>query len=148
MNKAILFFYTLIGFIIGWIMGSSLSPNPETSFHHLLLAVGSMLVFGALAWVDSLGRSRIQNNWSSIRSKGKWRFVVVYHLLIRGIILMLFLLLLPYASVGFTRPVLTVLIPATVFLFGALIFLGHQEWQENELSNFKNKRSEFRSEER
>ena len=148
MNKAILFFYTLIGFIIGWIMGSSLSPNLETSFRHLLLAVGSMLIFGALAWIDSLSRRRIQKNWFSIRSKGEWRFVVVYHLLMRGIILMLFLFLLPYTSVGFTRAVLTAFVPSTMLLFGTLIFLGHQEWQENELVHFNNKHSELRGEER
>ena len=134
MNRAYCYFFTLLGFVMGWIMGGPYYSNLESSYYHLSISVAAMLLIGLVSWLDRFRTKRIQNHWLAIRSMGKTKFILVYNILLRGFALVLVFFLVPYVVFGFTTSALRILAAAAVFLIASLAYLGHKEWQLNELT--------------
>ncbi len=134
MNRTLRFEYFLIGFVVGWVFAQGFARGSDLSYWALLAALGGILIFAALLWLDSFGQRHRRENWPALRAKGKWSFVFIYHVLIRGVVLVLFLCLMPFVSVGFTSPILVALGIGALCLLAVLVYLGLDEWHANELT--------------
>jgi hypothetical protein len=136
MNRFLAFGYIILGVIVGYGIGVTSQSKGDTllSLERLLILLIVTLTLGLWFWFESGGRERRLKKWDKIRTGGKWRFIVIRYMIIRGILVLAFLFVPAFFYAGASYPILLMLAISIVVVSLVMAYIGNQEWLETELA--------------
>ena len=133
MDRIKAFSYSVFGFVIGYSFGST-EHDPMSALMFVLTMIGFMAVSALLMRFDKASQERQAKNWEVIRAHGKLFFVILRYVLARACLLLALIFLPFFWKLGPTQPLLVMLVFSVLLLGAIFAYIGHQEWQKNELA--------------
>ena len=133
MDRIKTFSNLVIGFIIGYSFGLT-GRDAMSAITFVLTMIGFMVVGALLMRFDKANQERQAKSWETARARGKWFFVIFRYFVARACLLLVLIFLPIFLNLGLTRPLLVMLAFSTLLLGAILAYIGHQEWQKNELA--------------
>lgn len=131
-SKSFAWLFACLGLFVGFIIGASLD-KASTAFLLKIVPVGIIVVLVLFSRrIDSAMHTHYVETWPRWQTRGKWRFILVNYVAIRGGILFLavgapYIPVLEY--IKYTVGILLFVVIAVVLM---MIFLGHEEWTKCE----------------
>ena len=136
MNRLLAFGYIILGVIVGYGIGVTSHSQGDAllSLERLLVPLTVIVALGLWFWFESGGRNRRLKKWDTIRTGGKWRFIVVRYIIIRGILILAFLFVPAFVYTGASEPILIMFTVSMVVVTIVMAYIGNQEWLVTELT--------------
>ena len=96
----------------------------------MFIAIICLALFGKQ--LDSALLGLDIQNWSSLRSRGKWYFVATRYVLLRGFVLFMVFVLPSFAGVTFSNTILLATSVGYLVLAIVLAYFGLEQWRASE----------------
>ncbi|HTR98725.1 MAG TPA: hypothetical protein VML00_03180 [Bacteroidota bacterium] len=123
-------FYLLFGLLCGFLLGSSIDTETGIWIRRALGAAGIFVVGFFWRRIEARAHRSHIEQWDEIAERGKWRFVIVNYVLIRGFVLLVILGGPAGFETRFSAVTLTVDAVAALLVIPLLVALGIWEWNE------------------
>jgi hypothetical protein len=120
--------YFAVGLIYGFGLGVLLEQSNLINLTSLSLLIGLLVLIPALGWLEARTHHRRLAAWGRIRERGKFIFIGMWYLVLRGGIFSA-VLMLSLRGTGPAWPVHEVGIPVVLI---ALFIVGSEEWKNCE----------------
>ncbi len=124
------YIYLLFGMLCGFLIGTSVGQESAIIARRMLFAAAIMFV--ALFWrrIESKAHKQHLLEWDDIEERGKWQFILVRYVLVRGIVFVVLLIGPALSTLKFTINTISILVFAGSLLISILLYLGHEEWSD------------------
>ena len=124
------YIYLLFGMLCGFLIGTTLGQEWAIIVRRMLF-VGAIM-FIAFFWrrIESKAHNQHLAEWDEIEARGKWRFILMRYVVLRGIVLVVILIGPALSTLRFSITAVSILVFATSLLIAILLFLGHEEWYD------------------
>ena len=127
MNLRNSYTYFGAGLVFGFILCFLMQREGPITFTRLLPVVGYLVALMFWRWIEGRMHTHQTQGWQYIRRQGKFEFVMIRYVVLRGAIL----------SLIFISPMFSTIEFRTAFFFGVLVItvttvLGYQEWSDCE----------------
>ena len=133
MDRLKAFSNLVLGFVVGYSFGST-GRDPMSALMFVLTMIGFMAVGALLLRFDKASQERQGKNWDTVRARGKWFFAICRSFVARACLLLALIFLPILWNLGPTRPLLVMLAFSALLLGALFTYIGHQEWEKNELT--------------
>lgn len=127
MNQRNSYTYFGAGLVFGFTLCLLMQREGPITFTRLLPVVGYLVALFFWRWIEGRIHTHQTQRWQYIRRQGKFEFVMIRYVVLRGAIL----------SLIFIGPMFSTIDFRTAFFFGVLVItvttlLGYQEWSDCE----------------
>ena len=121
----IAYVYFAVGLVYGVGLGVLLVQSSMINLSVLSFMIGALLLIPALAWVETRSHQYYVSRWERIRDKGRFMFIFIQYVLVRGLILSTALVLFLRAKGQLSSLELV----GVVVILIAIAAVGNQEWE-------------------
>jgi hypothetical protein len=127
-SRPLSIFYFFSGLLVGLIVGMSLDKQWTVVVTRFISA--GVIIILSFFWrrIESYSSKRYLDTWSTHRARGKWRFIFIHYVFIRGLILLVVFAGPMLPSFVFTTLTVTIIGASIIALVLLLIYLGHETW--------------------
>ena len=131
-TKSLSYFYVSFGFACGFLLCATLTKEVATVASRLLLAlmVLALIVFGRK--LEATVHDIHVQNWSLIRARGKWHFIITRYILMRALVLFTLFIAPLLKEVNVSSVILSMAMGMVVLLASILGYFGLDEWNNCE----------------
>ncbi len=109
-------------FIIFFILLSIFLFLTNTLFYNIIDVIIVLLLLATVSWLENFFHKKRVSQWEHIRTKGKWYFIFLHFVLLRGIIISTVLTFLLFSKTSIVLLLLCVIVP----LLALMVFAGNE----------------------
>ena len=122
------YMFFAVGLIYGFGLGVLLDQTNAVNLTSLSLLIGALFLVPAIGWLESRTHLRRLASWGRIREQGKFTFIGIWYILLRGGIFSA-ILMISLRGISRAWPVDEITVPVILV---ALFIIGLEEWKECE----------------